>query len=131
VLREKIFGALGPDALDNMLSSRHLAIIPCIRTPGDADMVRSTVAEEIAKLSAAEGLNAEIADAVQDMAGTADEGVTWRLREAAAAAADASRSTQEDMAEYETGDNGARVSRRELDAFDALMDKIRFTKPGR
>ena len=131
VLREKIFDALGPDALDNMLSSRHLAIIPCIRTPGDADMVRSTVAEEIAKLSAAEGLNAEIADAVQDMAGTADEGVTWRLREAAAAAADASRSTQEDMAEYETGDNGARVSRRELDAFDALMDKIRFTKPGR
>ena len=131
VLREKIFGALGPDALDNMLSSRHLAIIPCIRTPGDADMARTTVAEELAKLRAAEGLNAEIADAVQDLAGAADEGVTWRLREAAATAADASRSAQEDKDEYATGDNGARVSRRELDAFDALMDKIRFTKPGR
>lgn len=131
VLREKIFNALGPETLDNMLSSRHLAIIPCIRTPGDADMARMTVAEELAKLSAAKGLNAEIADAVQDLAGLADEGVTWRLSQAAAAAADATRSGHEDSAEYETGDNGANVRRSERDAFAALMDTIRFSKPGR
>lgn len=131
VLRENIFNALGPETLDNMLSSRHLAIIPCIRTPGDADMARMTVAEELAKLSAAKGLNAEIADAVQDLAGLADEGVTWRLSQAAAAAADATRSGHEDSAEYETGDNGANVRRSERDAFAALMDTIRFSKPGR
>lgn len=131
VLREKIFAALGPEALETMLSSRHLAIIPCIRTPGDADMARMTVAEELAKLSAAKGLNAEIADAVQDLAGLADEGVTWRLSQAAAAAADATRSGQDDNAEYETGDNGAHINRSERDAFAALMDKIRFSKPGR
>mmetsp|Transcript_22607 Transcript_22607/g.36957 ORF Transcript_22607/g.36957 Transcript_22607/m.36957 type:complete len:650 (-) Transcript_22607:4346-6295(-) len=131
VLREKIFGALGPDALDNMLSSRHLAVIPCIRTPGDADMARITVAEELAKLSAAQGLDAEIADAVQDLAGLADEGVTWRLSQAAEAAANASRSGGEDDTEYEIADNGADISRSERDAFAALMDKIRFSKPGR
>ncbi|WP_223424577.1 DNA primase [Tateyamaria pelophila] len=131
VLREKIFSALGPEALENMLSSRHLAIIPCIRSPGDADMARMTVAEELAKLSAAKGLNAEIADAVQDLAGLADEGVTWRLSQAAAAAADATRSGKDDNAEYETGDNGAHINRSERDAFAALMDKIRFSKPGR
>jgi DNA primase len=131
VLREKIFAALGPDTLDNLMSSRHLSIVPCIRTPGDADMVRMTVAEELAKLSAAQGLNAEIADAVQDMAGSADERVTWRLGQAAAASADATRSGQEDNAEYETGDNGARINRSERDAFSALMDTIRFSKPGR
>ncbi|WP_299625082.1 DNA primase [uncultured Tateyamaria sp.] len=131
VLREKIFAALGPDALDNMLSSRHLAIIPCIRTPGDADMARMTVAEELAKLSAAQGLDAEIADAVQDLAGLADEGVTWRLSQAAEAAANATRSGGEDDTEYETGENGADISRSERDAFAALMETIRFSKPGR
>ncbi len=131
VLREKIFGALGPEALETMLSSRHLAIIPCIRSPGDATMARMTVAEELAKLSAEKGLNAEIADAVQDLAGLADEGVTWRLSQAAAAAADATRSGQDDNAEYETGANGAHINRSERDAFAALMDKIRFSKPGR
>jgi len=128
VLRKKIFTALGPDALDNLLSSRHVAIVPCIRTPGDADTARMTVAEELAKLSAVKGLNAEIADAVQDLEGVADEGVTWRLSQAAAAAADASRSGKEDNAEYDTGDNGARISRSERDAFAALMDQISFSK---
>lgn len=131
VLREKIFGALGPETLENMLSSRHLAIIPCLRSPGDAEIARMTVAEELAKLSAAEGLNAEIADAVQDLAGLADEGVTWRLSQAAAAAADATRSRRDDNAEFDTGDNGAQINRSERDAFAALMDKIRFSKPGR
>ncbi|MEM8654941.1 MAG: DNA primase [Pseudomonadota bacterium] len=128
VLRENIFAALGPDALDNLLSSRHVAIVPCIRTPGDADMARMTVAEELAKLSAAKGLNAEIADAVQDLEGVADEGVTWRLAQAAQAATQASRSGKEDDSEYETGDNGARISRSERDAFAALMDQISFSK---
>ncbi len=131
VLRDKILSALGPDALDNLLNARHVAITPSIRTPGDADMARMTVAEELAKLSAARGLDDEIADAVQDLEGVADEGVTWRLRQAAAAAASATRSAQEDSAEYETGDNGARVSRQERDAFAALMDQISFSKPGR
>lgn len=127
-LQEKIFNALGPETLDNLLSSRHVAIVPCIRTPGDAEMVRMTVAEELAKLSAAQGLNAEIADAVQDLEGVADEGVTWRLSQAAQAAAQASRSGKEDDSEYETGDNGARISRTERDAFAALMDQISFSK---
>ena len=130
-LREKIFTALGPDALDNLLSARHVAIVPCVRTPGDADMARMTVAEELAKLSAARGLDAEIADAMQDLEGVPDEGVTWRLSQAAQAASQALRSGQEDNAEYDTGDNGARISRQERDAFAALMDQIKFSKPGR
>ncbi|APX12351.1 DNA primase [Tateyamaria omphalii] len=128
VLRENILAALGPEALDNLMSSRHVAIVPCIRTPGDADMARMTVAEELAKLSAAKGLNAEIADAMQDLEGVADEGVTWRLAQAAQVATQAARSGEEDDAEYETGDNGARISRSERDAFAALMDQISFSK---
>ncbi|MEL7090315.1 MAG: DNA primase [Pseudomonadota bacterium] len=130
-LREKIISALGPDALDNLLNARHVAIVPCVRTPGDAEMARMTVAEELAKLSAAKGLDAEIADAMQDLEGTADEGVTWRLSEAAAAASRALRAGQEDNTEYDRGDNGALVNRSERDAFADLMNRISFSKPGR
>ena len=128
VLREKILSALGPDALDNLMSSRHVALVPCIRTPGDTETARMTVVEELAKMSASKGLDAEIADAVQDLKGVADEGVTWRLGQAAAAAANASRSGKEDNAEYDTGANGARMSKSERDAFATLMDQITFSK---
>ncbi|TMM55096.1 DNA primase [Sulfitobacter sabulilitoris] len=129
-LRDRMDEAMGPQVLENLLSSNHVAIIPCIRHPGDADMARMTVAEELAKLDAARGLSAEIADATEDLSGTADEGVTWRLSEAARAADRARRSGQEDTVEYELGDNGARISRDERSALDALLQTIRYSKPG-
>ena len=131
VLQENILSALGPQTLDNLMSSRHVALIPCIRTPGDSDMARMTVAEELAKLSAAKGLDAEIADAMQDLEGVPDEGVTWRLGQAAAAADNATRTGKEDNAEYDVSANGARISKSERDAFASLMDQISFSKPRR
>ena len=128
-LHERISDVLGPDALENLTSQRHVAITPCVRNPGNVDMARMTVAEEMAKLEAAHGLDAEIADAAEDLSGVADEGVTWRLSEAARAAQQATRSGQEDKAEYEVGANGARVSKEERSALDALLGNIRFEKP--
>ena len=45
-------------------------------------MARMTLAEELAKLEAAQGLVAEISEAAEDLDGVADEGLTWRLAEA-------------------------------------------------
>ncbi|GLT07822.1 DNA primase [Sulfitobacter porphyrae] len=129
VLREKISSALGPDALENLTAQRHVAITPCIRNPGNTEMATMTVAEELAKLEAARGLSAEIAEAEEDMAGTADEGLTWRLSEAVRSADQATRSGQEDKAEYEVGENGARMSRDERSALDALLENITYEKP--
>ncbi|MEL7099225.1 MAG: DNA primase [Pseudomonadota bacterium] len=131
VLREKIISALGAAALDNLMSARHVAIVPCIRHPGDADLVRQTVTEELAKLDAARGLDAEIADAAEDLQSAPDEGVTWRLKSAADAAAEAARSKREDSAEFDLGDNGAPMRRDERAALDSLLETIRFQKPGR
>ncbi|MGB3247395.1 MAG: DNA primase [Sulfitobacter sp.] len=128
VLREKITNALGPDALENLTSQRHVAITPCIRNPGNRDMAAMTLAEELAKLEAMRGLNAEIAEAMEDLSGVADEGVTWRLSEAARAADKAQRTGQEDKAEYEVGDNGARIKRDERSALDALLGTIKYSK---
>jgi len=124
-LREKIYDALGAVTLENMLAQRHVAITPCIRSPGNLEITRMTVAEEIAKLEAARGLDAEIADAMEDLTGGADEGLTWRLSEAARNADRAQRSGQEDTAEYDIGENGAHISREERSALDALIGTIR------
>lgn len=53
VLHENLTAALGPDALENLLSQRHVAITPCVRNPGNLEMAQMTVAEELAKLRAA------------------------------------------------------------------------------
>ncbi|MEP6017432.1 MAG: DNA primase [Paracoccaceae bacterium] len=130
-LREKISCELGPEALENLLSARHVAIVPCIRKPGDDDLARMTLAEEFAKLETAKGLAAEIEDASEDLKGVADEGLTWRLAQATQAANAASRSGGEDSVEFDLGENGAEINRDERDAFAALTEKIQFSKPGR
>jgi len=128
VLREKISYALGPDMLENLSNQRHVALTPCIRNPGDAELAAMTVAEELAKLDAMRGLDMEIAEAAEDLRGFADEGVTWRLSEAARAADRATRTGQEDKAEYDVGDNGARIKREERSALDALLGTIKYSK---
>ena len=87
-----------------------------------------TLGEELAKLEAHRGWEAEIADAVEDLAHVADEALTWRLGQAAEARNAAMRSQHQDRTEYDTGDNGARISRDERDAFAALLDQIGHSK---
>ena len=87
-----------------------------------------TLAEELAKLRAQSGLSAEIADAVEDLRHGEDEALTWRLGQAAEAANKAMRSEHEDNAEYDRGENGARINRDERSAFDALLNRIGHSK---
>ena len=121
--------AIGEEALEKLTRLRHVAISPCLRKPGDPDLARMTVAGEIAKLSAVRGLNAEIAEAIEDIEGFADEAVTYRLGEAAETHNRATRSQQEDRAEYDIGDNGVPINRDERSALDALLAQISFAKP--
>ncbi|WP_336098578.1 DNA primase [Roseovarius sp. CH_XMU1461] len=120
--------ALGGVGLENLTSLPHVALVPAVRRPGDVDLARVTVAEELAKIAATRGIAVEISEAMEDLAGVADEAVTWRLGQAAEARNRALRSQQEDKTEYDTAANGARVSRDERDAFDALLDRIGFSK---
>lgn len=127
-LRHEIDRSLGPEALENLLSLRHVAITPCVRRPGDIDMARMTLAEEFAKLTAHQGLQAEIEEAAEDLSEVADEAVTWRLGQAVEARNRATHGSQDDRTEYETGPNGARINRDERNALDALLDRITYDK---
>jgi len=130
-LRSSIWDALGPDALETLMSQRHVAITPCIRKPGNAELTAMTIAEELAKLSATRGLMIEVSDAAVDLSGEADEGVTWRLAEAAKAADLARRAGQEDKAEYVIADNGARLDREQVAKSRDMFDQIDFSKGGK
>ncbi|MDE4142022.1 MULTISPECIES: DNA primase [Rhodobacterales] len=127
-LKEEIEYSLGPHALENLFALRHVAIIPCLRKPGDAEAARLTLAEEFPKLEALRGLDAELAEAEEDLSGLADEALTWRLKQAAEARNRAVRSENEDRAQYDVGENGARLDREERDAFGALLDRIGFSE---
>ena len=130
-LRAAADRAVGEDALEKLCRARHVAITPCLRRPGDVELARMTVAEELAKLDAQSGLAAEIAEAAEELHGPADEALTWRLGQAAEARQSALRAQAEDKAEYDQGPNGAPINREERSAFAALMETIRFDKPRR
>ena len=125
---EPMAAMLGEAALEKLFAQPHLTIIPALRRPGDIDLARMTVAEELAKLDANRGLQAEIAEAAEDLSGPVNEALTWRLGQAAEAHNRAAHGTREDKTEFDLGDNGARIDRREKDAFDALLDKINYAK---
>jgi DNA primase len=94
------------------------------------DLARLTVAEELAKLTAEKGLQAEVREASEDLIHADEEALTYRLRDAAETMAKARAVGQEDDAEYDIGDNGASINREERNALDALMESIRTGKSG-
>jgi DNA primase len=77
--------ASAPHALDALLSRPHVAIAPPVRNTDDSAMAALCLAEEMAKLEARRGARREIEDAMEDMDGLPDEGLTWRLTKAAEA----------------------------------------------
>ncbi|ALG91004.1 MULTISPECIES: DNA primase [Actibacterium] len=130
-LRAAIAGTLGPGPLEKLFAQSHVQIAPPLLDRADSEKAMMCLAEELAKLDAARGAAREIEDAVEDLAGLADEGLTWRLGQVAEARNRAGRGDTEDKGEYDIGPNGARMSREERNSFDRLLEQINFTKGGR
>ena len=127
-LRSPIIADLGETPLEKLMGQNHVAISPVVRRQGDAEIARLCLAEEFAKLAARRGHIREIEDAVEDLNGVVDEGLTWRLAQASAAVDKAGRGDNEDKAEYAIGENGARMKKEEQSAFDQLLENIDFAK---
>ncbi|WP_421704377.1 DNA primase [Aliiroseovarius sp.] len=127
-LREKI-DEIAPGALEKLFAPSHVRIAPAIRHPDDAEMVLTCLTEELAKLEAIRGARAETDDAMHDIEAMADEGLTWRLTQAAEARNRAIRSEGEDKSVFDVGDNGALMDREERRELDALLSKLDFSKP--
>jgi DNA primase len=81
----EILQAQAGAALDALMRRPHVQIAPPVRNRADADLATLCLAEELAKLDAHRAARREIEDAVHDLTGLADEGLTWRLSKAAEA----------------------------------------------
>jgi len=114
-----------PAALDALLARPHVAIAPAIRHPRDHDLATLCLAEELAKLDAWRGARAEIEDAVADMDGLPDEGLTWRLTRAAEARHRSDRSGPADGTDL--GEDRAALSRH----LQSLIDSEVWIKKNR
>jgi DNA primase len=130
-LRARIDAEVGSQALEKLLTLPHVALTPPVRYPGDEERATLTLREEFAKLTTGDGVEAEMREAVEDMAGSADETLTWRVGQAAQAHNRAVRNQQEDRTEYELGENGARIKRDERESFARLLERLNYTKPRR
>ncbi|HGG04302.1 MAG TPA: DNA primase [Aliiroseovarius sp.] len=122
---------IGAGQLEKLFNLNHVQISPAILHRDDTDMARNCLAEELAKLEATRGARREIDEAAADMDALVDEGVTWRLSQAAEARNKAVRSEQEDTTTFDVAGSGALMDREEREAFDALLETIKFARDGR
>ncbi|MBY6046568.1 DNA primase [Vannielia litorea] len=123
---EEEFGAA---ALEKLFTPAHVRIAPCIRNPGDMELARMCLAQDFAILSADRGAAREIAEAMHQIDGLADEGLTWRLGQASEARHRAANNHETDKADYDIAPNGARLDRSERASLDALLEQIGHQKP--
>lgn len=95
-LRNILEAEIGAPPLEKLWSLSHVQIAPAVRAGAAEELTRMTLAEELAKLEARRGVQREVADAVEDLEGVADEGLTWRVGQATEALDKAGKSTLSD-----------------------------------
>ncbi len=97
-----------PGALDALMSRPHVQSAPPVHNRTDRKLAQMCVAEDFARLAARRAARREIEDAVHDLSGIADEGLTWRLSKAAEARHRADHPPRADAAEM--GEDRAAMS---------------------
>ena len=82
--RQKLAAETGP-ALERLLAVNHVSSFPAIWKKDAQTLATMALAECFAKLEARRGVPREIRDAMEEIGGLADEGLTWRVTRAAEA----------------------------------------------
>ena len=120
--REKFAENITADAgaiLESLFARSHVRSAPPVRNREDQELARMCVAEGLAKLDARRGARQEIEEAMEDMTGLADEGLTWRLTKAAEALHGPQRSSLEDASDM--GEDRSALSRQLQNMIDAQI----------
>lgn len=104
-----IQNSLGYSPLDKLMKLKPIKNHPYLKKNSPPDLVEQTLEEELAKHVALIGAFNEIKEAEQDLTGLVDEGLTWRLQQAAIAKAKATRAVEEEYSE--TDENASKMSK--------------------
>ena len=119
--REKI-EAVASVEVEKIFGLAHVRSAPPVLRVDDTEFALMCLAEEFAKLEARRGTQAEVAEAMEDLGGLADEGLTWRLTQAAEARHRADRSNLDEVSEG--GEDRAALSAQ----LQALIDGAAWIK---
>lgn len=126
---ERLARAAGP-ALETLLDHPQIRIQPHIRRV-DADSAEKCLEMEFAKLEAHWGAEQELREAEEDIEGLADEGLTWRVSQAARARAEAEKGPEASRADGVIAPNGVELDREELDHAQKTWASIDFSRGGK
>ncbi len=102
------------EPLEALLANRQVQNSACFMFPKNPAYARMTIDRAVADLDAEHGLAAEIEDAVRDIDHRDDEGLTWRLAQAARVRSTTRQMIGEGTTDYETAPNGVELDRNEL-----------------
>lgn len=119
-----------PGVVDALLAEPHVRNAPGMTDP-DRTKAEFAVAQDLFLLQAERGRRREIEEAALDIEGVVDEGLTWRLRKANEARAEAQRGPQDKSGEAVIAPNGVALDKDEIAAARRVFDSIRFEKGGR
>ncbi|UWQ06839.1 DNA primase [Aliiroseovarius crassostreae] len=128
ILRDEICNRLGAACLEKLFALNHVKISAGVRQPEDTEIAEATVMSALRRLEALPSVQSEVGDAARDLDGVADEGVTWRLAQAAEARNRATVNQTEDKTTFERAANGLLISREEKDVFDRMLAGLSLTK---
>jgi DNA primase len=120
---EAVAAELGAAALEKLFAERHLRIVRALRPGSGADEARACLKEEFDKIAGLRGAARETVEAQEDIGSLADEGLTWRLKEAAEARDRALRAEADDAAESEVAENGLRIERAARDSARSVFEE--------
>lgn len=103
-LQQLVHTSIGYDPFDKLNSIGQVRDNPCLHVKSDPELVAQAVSVDLARQRAILGIINEIREAEEESKGTADEGMTWRLKQAREAMreADTGGITDEDT----TGSDG-------------------------
>lgn len=99
IIYGRVCDAVGREAVERLMTSAHILVLPAIKNREDAALAADTLAEQLAKLSTERALRQEVEDAKEDMTGLVNEGLTWRLSQAAQARNRAQKTDLEEVSE--------------------------------
>ena len=125
-IEAKITAALGPRALERLRSERHVSLAPSVRRPGDVEVARLCLGEEIAKLAIQRDSRRDVDEAIAGFGEGSNEWIDHRLELSARARHTAASRNDSDRADYDIAENGARIDRSERSAFDEFAQMIGF-----
>lgn len=90
---------LDPAHLESLMAQPHVCCAPPVQRREDTDLAALVLTQEFARLAAERAIRAEVAEAAADLDGLPDEGLTWRLQQAAAARHRALRLNDDDTSD--------------------------------